>query len=104
MRPRFRIELLQTGRNAAQRTSGPGLRLVPAVDADNPQVFAYLREGTGRNYLTVLNFSPKAARFDPKTDLTEAMPLLHNYPAPPIAEKEGPIELRPYEGILYRLA
>ena len=30
MRPRFRIELLQTGRNAAQRTSGPGLRLVPA--------------------------------------------------------------------------
>ena len=53
------------------------------VDADNPQVFAYLREGT---------------------DLTEAMPLLHNYPAPPIAEKEGPIELRPYEGILYRLA
>ena len=74
------------------------------VDADNPQVFAYLREGTGRNYLTVLNFSPKAARFDPKTDLTEAMPLLHNYPAPPIAEKEGPIELRPYEGILYRLA
>ena len=74
------------------------------VAPDNPQVFAYLREGTSRNYLAALNFSPKAARFDPETDLTEAVPLLHNYPAPPIAEKEGPTELRPYEGILYRLA
>lgn len=74
------------------------------VDADNPQVFAYLREGTDRSYLAALNFSPKAARLDPGTNLTEAEPLLHNYPAPPIAEKKGPIELRPYEGILYRLA
>ena len=46
MRPRFRIELLQTGRNAAQRTSGPGLRLVPAGRCRQP---AGIRLPAGRD-------------------------------------------------------
>lgn len=70
---------------------------------DNPQVFAYLREGVDARYLAVFNFSLQPATLNPGTALPRTEPLLHNYPAPAAFGKNGALELRPYEGILYLL-
>lgn len=70
---------------------------------DNPQVFAYLREGVDARYLAVFNFSLQPATLNPGTALPRTEPLLHNYPSPAAFGKNRTLELRPYEGILYLL-
>lgn len=49
------------------------------TDADNKQVFAYVREGNYERFLILLNFTPKEACATVDTDTTDAEVLLSNY-------------------------
>ncbi len=68
------------------------------VDKNNPSVYAYTREWQGKKFLVVLNFTSKAAAFDPAADLSKAKTLISNYPGGSAAK-----QLRPYEAVVYQL-
>jgi oligo-1,6-glucosidase len=69
------------------------------VDKDNPDVYAYTREGYGKKMLILLNFSTRSATATTGIDLSHARLLIDNYPDPPGGDK-----LRPYEARVYELA
>ncbi len=69
------------------------------LDKDNPDVYAYTREGFGKKMLILLNFRTRSATADAGIDLSHARLLLDNYPDPP-----GGDSLRPYEARVYELA
>jgi oligo-1,6-glucosidase len=69
------------------------------VDKDNPDVYAYTREGYGKKMLILLNFRTHTARANTGIDLSNARLLVDNYPEPP-----GGDSLRPYEARVYELA
>ena len=73
------------------------------TDADNKQVFAYVREGNYERFLILLNFTPKEACATVDTDTTDAEVLLSNYSDRTRIEPSGPIALRPFEAIVCRL-
>lgn len=73
------------------------------LDPEHPQIFAYLRESGGLRYLVLLNFSGQPARIATQLPLDGATILLHNYPDRPPLEG-GATELRPFEGVLCRIA
>jgi oligo-1,6-glucosidase len=68
------------------------------VDADNPDVYAYTREGYGKKMLILLNFRTRPAATNSGFDFGRARLLLDNYPDP----ADGTI-LRPYEARVYEL-
>ena len=68
------------------------------VDKDNPDIYAYTREGEGKKFLVVLNFHNTTAKLNSEFDLSKAEILIHNY--------EGPAaggHFRPYEAVIYEL-
>jgi oligo-1,6-glucosidase len=69
------------------------------VDKDNPDVYAYTREGFGKKMLILLNFRTHSATAATGIDLSHARLLLDNYSDPP-----GGDSLRPYEARVYELA
>jgi oligo-1,6-glucosidase len=69
------------------------------VDKDNPDVYAYTREGYGKKMLIVLNFKAHIATANTGFDLSRARLLLDNYPETLPADT-----LRPYEARVYELA
>jgi oligo-1,6-glucosidase len=69
------------------------------LDKDNPDVYAYTREGDGKKMLILLNFRTRPATAATGIDLSHARLLLDNYPDPP-----GGDSLRPYEARVYELA
>ena len=69
------------------------------VDKDNPDVYAYTREGYGKKMLILLNFRSHPAAANTGIDLSNARLLLDNCPAPP-----GGDGLRPYEARVYEVA
>ena len=73
------------------------------TDADNKQVFAYVRESNHERFLILLNFTPKEACATVDTDTTDAEVLLSNYSDRTRIEPSGPIALRPFEAIVCRL-
>lgn len=66
------------------------------LDKDNPYVYAYTRELSGRKFLILLNFKNKPAAFNTNIDVSKAKLLLGNYPQ---ASKEN--TLQPYEAVVY---
>jgi oligo-1,6-glucosidase len=68
------------------------------LDKDNPDVYAYTREGEGKKMLILLNFKDHSAIAKTGIDLSGAKLLLGNYPDPP--QKDS---LRPFEAVLYEL-
>ncbi|MDE7069005.1 MAG: hypothetical protein K2O63_00595, partial [Alistipes sp.] len=54
-------------------------------------------------YLVLLNFSSRPARIAPEVPLDGAETLLHNYPTA-VPLDGSTVELRPFEGILCRIA
>jgi oligo-1,6-glucosidase len=74
------------------------------LDRNNPDVYAYTREGSGRKLLVLLNFSAKNAQADVAFDLKGASIMVCNYRDVPGREggKAG-IELRPYEAVVYQV-
>jgi len=69
------------------------------VDKDNPDVYAYTREGYGKKMLIMLNFKAHPATANTGFDLSRARLLLDNYPETLPADT-----LRPYEARVYELA
>lgn len=73
------------------------------LDADNTQVFTYLREEGMFHYLIALNFSPKKATTTPGIDIEEAEIVLDNYKDKATIERADEIVLRPFEAIVLKL-
>ncbi len=72
------------------------------VDRDNPKVYAYTREGGGKKFLILLNFS--AAEAQAHIGMTVKNILLSNYnDNPEIKRKQPDILLRPYEALICEL-
>ncbi len=69
------------------------------LDPDNPDIYAYTREGFGKKFMILLNFRSHAARAATGINLGAAHLLLDNYPGPP-----GDDSLRPYEARVYEVA
>ena len=68
------------------------------LDKDNPDVYAYTREGYGNKMLILLNFRTRTAATATGIDLSHARLLLDNYPDAPAGDN-----LRPYEARVYEL-
>jgi oligo-1,6-glucosidase len=68
------------------------------LDKDNPDVYAYTREGYGKKMLILLNFRTKPATTATGVDLSHARLLLSNYSDAPAGDS-----LRPYEARVYEL-
>jgi oligo-1,6-glucosidase len=68
------------------------------LDKDNPDVYAYTREGFGKKMLILLNFRTRNAMANTAIDLSHARLLLGNYPGPAAGDT-----LRPYEARVYEL-
>jgi len=68
------------------------------LDKDNPDVYAYIREGYAKKMLIMLNFKAHPAMANTGVDLSRARLLLDNYP-----EAAGSDTLRPYEARIYEL-
>jgi oligo-1,6-glucosidase len=68
------------------------------LDKDNPDVYAYTREGYGKRMLILLNFRDHPANATTGIDLSGAKLLLDNYPDAPSSDT-----LRPYEARVYEL-
>ncbi|WP_080796535.1 glycoside hydrolase family 13 protein [Corynebacterium pacaense] len=73
------------------------------INGDDPDVFAYLREGEGEALLVVCSFSAEAVEFTLPGDVSfgTSRQLLSNYPDD--RDPRGFV-LRPYEGVVFRLA
>jgi oligo-1,6-glucosidase len=69
------------------------------IDKDNPDVYAYTREGYGKKMLILLNFKAHPATAKTGVDLSRARLLLDNYPDTPSTDT-----LRPYEAQVYEFA
>lgn len=68
------------------------------LDKDNPDVYAYTREGYGKKMLILLNFRTKPATIATGVDLSHARLLLCNY-----SDASAGDSLRPYEARVYEL-
>ena len=74
------------------------------LDKENPQVYAYTREWKGSKFLVLLNFGSKEAKANIGMDVSGAALQLNNYPAAPkLIKGNGPVSLRPYEALVYKL-
>jgi oligo-1,6-glucosidase len=69
------------------------------IDKDNPDVYAYTREGYGKKMLILLNFKAHPATAKTGVDLSRARLLLDNYP-----DTASTDTLRPYEAQVYEFA
>ncbi len=69
------------------------------LDKDNDNVYAFLREGDGKKFLVLLNFSFKKAGVNINIDMKEAKLVLHNYATNLFSD----FELQPYEARVYEL-
>lgn len=68
------------------------------IDKNNPDVYAYTREGYGKKMLILLNFRTHSAKANTGFDLSHASLLLDNYSGPPAGDS-----LRPYEAAVFEL-
>lgn len=68
------------------------------IDAENPDVFAYLRTLDGKKVAVFLNFKAKQSTVRTDLDLTKAKVLLGNYTDP-----SATVTLRPYEAVVLEL-
>jgi oligo-1,6-glucosidase len=68
------------------------------LDRDNPDVYAYTREDSGKKMLILLNFRAHPAMANAGPDLKNARLLLDNYSDPTAGDS-----LRPYEARVYEL-
>ncbi|MCC7246420.1 MAG: alpha-glucosidase [Saprospiraceae bacterium] len=68
------------------------------IDAENPDVFAYLRTLDGKKVAVFLNFKAKQSTVRTDLDLTKAKVLLGNYTDP-----SATVTLRPYEALVLEL-
>lgn len=73
------------------------------LDADNIQVFTYLREKEEDHFLVVLNFTPKKATTTPGIDIRTAEIVLNNYEEKAKIGQGDQITLRPFEAIVLKL-
>ena len=71
------------------------------LDKDNPNIYAYTREGEGKKFLVLLNFKsiPASVTLPAGIILSAATPVLGNYANP---SRDG--SLQPYEAVVYELA
>lgn len=68
------------------------------LDAENPDVYAYIRELDGKKIIVLLNFKAKQSIQNTGIDLTKAKLLLNNY-----ADRGDGTQLRPYEAVICEL-
>ncbi|MGZ3879930.1 MAG: glycoside hydrolase family 13 protein [Flavisolibacter sp.] len=74
------------------------------LDKDNPNVYAYTREGEGQKMLVVLNFSTSQAEAKIPLNIGSATLLLSNYKeAPAYNKSKSLLTLKPYQAVIYRL-
>jgi oligo-1,6-glucosidase len=68
------------------------------LDRNNPDVYAYIRQGSGKKMLILLNFRAHPAMAHPDINPGSERLLLDNYPEPNAGDS-----LRPYEARVYEL-
>jgi oligo-1,6-glucosidase len=74
------------------------------LDAMNPNVYTYLREGEGKKILILLNFSTSNAHTETGISVEKPILLLTNYAVlPDSVHINSKFELRPYEARIYQL-
>jgi oligo-1,6-glucosidase len=74
------------------------------LDKNNPNVYAYTREGDGQKMLILLNFSTSIQQANIMLNTKNAKIFLSNYEDNPVNNiGKMSITLRPYEAIIYRL-
>jgi len=73
------------------------------LDAENPDVYSYLRSDEQNKILVLLNFSSHQATAKLLFDLSKAKVLIDNYPGLPETKEMKPFALRPYEACLIKL-
>jgi oligo-1,6-glucosidase len=68
------------------------------LDKDNPNIYAYTREGDGKKFLVLLNFksTPATVALPSDINLSNAIPVLNNYSNPSKTNA-----LQPYEAVVY---
>jgi oligo-1,6-glucosidase len=71
------------------------------LDKNNPNVYAYTREYEGKKMLIVLNFTANNASI--QTGVSAGKVLLSNYTETPTLNKNGIIELKPYQAVIYEV-
>ena len=72
-------------------------------DKDNPNIYAYTREGEGKKMLILLNFSAIDAQANISADLKNSKLLLSNYAVAP-GVQGSTIDMKPYQAAVYELA
>jgi oligo-1,6-glucosidase len=72
------------------------------LDKDNPNVYAYTREGEGQKFLILLNFSDLSATVSVSVS-SDAKLILSNYNDSPLPFNQNLGPLRPYEALVYKL-
>lgn len=92
-------------RLTAFRKASPGLLYgdYKLLDKDNPQVYAYTREGEGQRFLVMLNFTPKSAVAELESDPAGAKTVLNNYGQEELELKSRQVLLRPFEAVVAEL-
>jgi len=74
------------------------------LDKDNPNVYAYLREGEGEKILVLLNFSTASSTGNININISNAQLLINNYKDAPAKNINGTaVTLRPYEALVYKI-
>lgn len=75
-----------------------------SLDKNNPNVYAYTREGDGVKLLILLNFSDSVAEANIPISISNSEVVLSNYSETPLAKKANTsVLLRPYEAIIFKL-
>jgi oligo-1,6-glucosidase len=72
------------------------------LDRNNPNVYAYTRQGEGKKMLILLNFSASAKQTSLQIPIVHEKLLLSNYNGAPVRKKgKSVFELRPYEAAIF---
>jgi oligo-1,6-glucosidase len=72
------------------------------LDKNNPNVYAYTREGEGQKLLILLNFSSSSATTNIPFNISDAKLLLNNY-GKAASIKKMSVTLMPYQAVIYEL-
>ncbi|MEP6616583.1 MAG: alpha-glucosidase [Ginsengibacter sp.] len=73
------------------------------LEKDNPNVYAYTRQGNGKKILVLLNFTTKTVQSNPGIPFRKSKLLLSNYGNERLKNKGTTVALKPYEALVVEL-
>jgi oligo-1,6-glucosidase len=73
------------------------------LDKDNPEVFAYTREGDGEKVLVLLSFSNNGGHITLPQEMALGEEWINNYPNTTVRTANGTITLQPWQAVVVKL-